>query len=221
MQLLAEVEKNYFENFEKISKKNRTVDVLKDIAQGEGDLTRRLEIQSKDEIGELGRWFNAFIDNIQTIVRDVVGNAKKLNASSSDLAGISDQMSRNAEQTSGKCDAVAVSTEEMNTSTNTVASAMEEASSNMNMVASAAEEMTATINEIAQNSEKARTITGGAVTLAMMSQACSSGTSLQRRSARTSIALATLKSPGSGTWTSAWWDWGGWGGTWPRGRDRR
>jgi methyl-accepting chemotaxis protein len=141
----------------------KTAGMVRDIAQGEGDLTRRLEIQSKDEIGELGRWFNAFIDNIQTIVRDVVGNAKKLNASSSDLAGISDQMSHNAEQTSGKCDAVAVSTEEMSTSTNTVATAMEEASSNMNMVASAVEEMTATINEIAGNTEKARSITVNAV----------------------------------------------------------
>ena len=141
----------------------KTAGMVKDIAQGEGDLTRRLEIHSKDEIGELGQWFNAFIDNIQIIVRDVVGNAKKLNASSSDLAGISDQMSRNAEQTSDKCDAVALSTEEMNTSTNTVATAMEEASSNMNMVASAAEEMTATINEIAGNTEKARSITVNAV----------------------------------------------------------
>ncbi len=141
----------------------KTAGMVKDIAQGEGDLTRRLEIQSKDEIGELGQWFNAFIDNIQTIVHDVVGNAKKLNASSSGLAGISDQMSRNAAQTSDKCGAVALSTEEMDTSTNTVAAAMEAASSNMNMVASAAEEMTATINEIAGNTEKARSITVNAV----------------------------------------------------------
>jgi methyl-accepting chemotaxis protein len=141
----------------------KTAGMIRDIAQGEGDLTRRLEIQSKDEIGELGQWFNAFIDNIQTIIRDVAGNAKKLNASSSDLAGIADRMSLNTEQTSEKCDMVAVSTEEMNTSTNTVAAAMEQVSSNMGMVASAAEEMTVTINEIAGNAEKASSITVDAV----------------------------------------------------------
>jgi methyl-accepting chemotaxis protein len=141
----------------------KTARMVKDIAQGKGDLTKRLAIQSKDEIGELGRWFNAFIDNIQAIIRDVVGNANKLNESSSDLAEIAQKMSHNAEQTSEKCDTVANSADKMSVSSETVASAMEEASSNMNIVASSTEEMTATINEIANNTEKARNITINAV----------------------------------------------------------
>jgi methyl-accepting chemotaxis protein len=141
----------------------KTAGMVKDIAQGEGDLTKRLNIQSKDEIGELGRWFNAFIDNIQTIIQDVVGNAQQLNESSSELAAIAEKMSQNAEQTSEKCGTVAGSADEMSASAETVASAMEEASSNMNMVATSAEEITATINEIASNTEKARDITANAV----------------------------------------------------------
>jgi len=39
---------------------NNVVDGLKDIAEGEGDLTRRLEVKSKDELGELAGWFNIF-----------------------------------------------------------------------------------------------------------------------------------------------------------------
>ena len=35
---------------------------LKDIAQGQGDLTSRLEVRSKDEIGELAKWFNIFLE---------------------------------------------------------------------------------------------------------------------------------------------------------------
>ena len=42
--------------------------MLKDAAQGEGDLTRRLEVQSKDEVGEMARWFNVFVGNLQKIV---------------------------------------------------------------------------------------------------------------------------------------------------------
>jgi methyl-accepting chemotaxis protein len=141
----------------------KTARMVKDIARGEGDLTKRLHIHSKDEIGELGHWFNSFIDNIQTIIRDVVGNANKLNESSSELAAIAEKMSYNAEQTSAKCDTVANSADEMSASAGTVASAMEEASSNMNMVAASTEEMTATINEIASNTEKARRITANAV----------------------------------------------------------
>lgn len=142
---------------------NKTAVMVKDIAQGEGDLSKRLEIRSNDEIGELGKWFNAFIENIRAIVRDVAINAKKLNASSSDLAGIADQMSQNAKQTSGKCDGVAASTQQMSSSTSTVASAINEASANMSIVASSAKEMTATIHEIAESTENARSITINAV----------------------------------------------------------
>jgi len=39
--------------------------MLKDIAQGEGDLTKRLSINTKDEMAELAKWFNVFIDKLQ------------------------------------------------------------------------------------------------------------------------------------------------------------
>jgi methyl-accepting chemotaxis protein len=37
------------------------VRVLRDIAEGEGDLTKRLEVTSRDEVGDLARWFNTFM----------------------------------------------------------------------------------------------------------------------------------------------------------------
>src|SRR5947209_18250369 len=46
----------------------QTVGLLRDIAEGEGDLTRRLEVRSQDELGELARWFNTFIDKLRVIV---------------------------------------------------------------------------------------------------------------------------------------------------------
>lgn len=137
--------------------------MLKDIAQGEGDLTRRLVVESNDEVGEMAKWFNMFVENVQRIIRAVADNAHQLNDSSSELNAISDQMSAGAGQTSDKANTVAAASEEMSTNMNSVAAAMEEASTNVGMVASAAEEMTATINEIAQNTEKARGITGDAV----------------------------------------------------------
>jgi methyl-accepting chemotaxis protein len=141
-------------------------DMLKDIAQGEGDLTRRLEVDSRDEVGEMAKWFNMFVENIQRIIASVAENARQVNDSSSELNAISDQMSAGAGQTSDKANTVAAASEEMSTNMNSVAAAMEQASTNVGMVASAAEEMTATINEIAQNTEKARGITGEAVTQA-------------------------------------------------------
>ena len=138
-------------------------EMLKDIAQGEGDLTRRLEVASNDEVGEMAKWFNVFVENVQRIIGSVADNARKVNDASAELNAISDQMSAGASQTSDKANTVAAASEEMSTNMNSVAAAMEEAATNVGMVASAAEEMTATINEIAGNTEKAHTITNDAV----------------------------------------------------------
>ena len=55
-----------------------TVNMLKDVAEGEGDLTKRLKADSSDEIGELSRWFNTFMDKLQGIIRQIAGNAQML-----------------------------------------------------------------------------------------------------------------------------------------------
>jgi methyl-accepting chemotaxis protein len=139
------------------------VEMLKDIAQGEGDLTKRLKVETKDEVGEMAEWFNKFIDAIQNIIKDVAQNANRVKDASGELSEISKQMTFGAEQTSEKANVVAAAGEEMSSNMSSVAAATEEASANVNMVATAAEQMIATINEIAQNSEKASSITGEAV----------------------------------------------------------
>ncbi len=55
---------------------NRTVIMLKDIAEGEGDLTKRLEIIKKDEVGELAGWFNIFLEQLQEIDQENQGKLK-------------------------------------------------------------------------------------------------------------------------------------------------
>ena len=140
-----------------------TVDILKDIAEGEGDLTRRIEVKNKDEVGDLAKWFNTFIEKIQSIIKEVAGNAGQLNDASTDLSGISQQMSQGAEQTSTRSNTVATAAEEMSSNMDSVAAAMEEASTNVNTVAVGAEQMISTINEISQNTEKARVLAGDAV----------------------------------------------------------
>lgn len=136
---------------------------LKDIAEGEGDLTNRLKIASSDEVGELATWFNTFMEKLQGIIQAITGNAETLNGSSGDLNDLSNHMSQGADNMSSKSNTVAASAEEMSSNMNSVSATMEQAAININVVATSAEEMTATINEIVQNSEKARNITGEAV----------------------------------------------------------
>ncbi|MCP3952085.1 MAG: methyl-accepting chemotaxis protein, partial [Desulfobacterales bacterium] len=114
-----------------------TTAMVKDIAEGEGDLTNRLEVDSQDEIGELARWFNVFIEKIQTIVAEVSQNAGQLNNSSTELSDISQQMSTNAGQTASQAETVAAGAEELSVNANSVAAAMEQAATNVGMVTSA------------------------------------------------------------------------------------
>ena len=136
---------------------------LKDIAEGEGDLTVRLDIQSKDEIGHLAHWFNVFIDNMGGLIAQISENAQKLGASSADFSRIAQQMSSGIEQMSDKSNGVATATEKMSANMTSVAAACEQASININMVASATESMTGRIGEIAKRSDKAQDITQRAV----------------------------------------------------------
>ncbi|EKD34732.1 MAG: hypothetical protein ACD_75C02215G0004 [uncultured bacterium] len=142
---------------------NRTMTMLKDIAQGEGDLTMRLEAQSKDEIGELGFWFNTFIEKLQEIIKRIAANSNLVEGSSNQLSSIAGKLYGGAEDTSRRTSNVAAASEQMSANLNNVAAAMEESSTNTNMVASAAEEMTSTINEIAENAERARSVSSKAV----------------------------------------------------------
>ena len=142
---------------------NGTATMLKDIAEGEGDLTKRLAVNTRDEMGKMAVWFNTFMEKLQDIIRQIAADATTLNEASSSLSAISGQMSGGVENMSKRSKQVADATEAMSANMLSVAAASEQAAGNVNMVAAATEEMTATVNEIARNSEKARAITESAV----------------------------------------------------------
>src|SRR3989339_16919 len=111
------------------------VDGIKDIAQGEGDLTVSIKVTSKDEIGELGRWFNIFIQKLNGIILDITENTHTLGASSSELSIASEQMTATADQVSTQAAGVAAASEEMSANMHSIAAAMEQASINVSQVA--------------------------------------------------------------------------------------
>lgn len=58
---------------------------LKDIASGDGDLTKRIKKTSDDELGDVVDWFNLFVDKLHESINDVVKSIKPLSELSSDL----------------------------------------------------------------------------------------------------------------------------------------
>ena len=142
---------------------NLVLSRLKDIAQGEGDLTQRLAVTSRDEMGQLAKWFNTFLDKLQSLIKDIGLKSQSLDTVARELTHQSADMSAKAIEMSAKSGSVAAATEEASTNMHSVSSAMEQSSHSVSMVASSTEEMTATVNEIGQSAAKARSITENAV----------------------------------------------------------
>ncbi len=145
---------------------NETVAGLKDIAEGEGDLTKRLEASTNDELGELARWFNLFLSKLQEMIAEIKGKAATLDQSSTQMKDLASQMTNETENMTSRSTTLAAAAEEVRSNISGVTANMEQAANNTGMVAAATEEMTSTVNEIARNSEGARSITSEAVTRA-------------------------------------------------------
>ena len=145
---------------------SRAADMLKDIAQGEGDLTKRLEITSQDEAGDLAQWFNTFIEKIQRIVAEISHNAGTLAHSSAELSATSTQMASTSDEMSQQSAAVASAADTMASNMNTMAVSTAQMSTNVKTVAAAVEEMTASIGEVARNAEQAASVADNAARLA-------------------------------------------------------
>ncbi|WP_323815969.1 methyl-accepting chemotaxis protein [Cellvibrio sp. NN19] len=73
---------------------SNVVTALRDIAQGEGDLTRRLPVAGTDEVSELSRCFNQFVERLQSIIASVAQTAREVSDSAVNLS----QMSRDTER---------------------------------------------------------------------------------------------------------------------------
>ena len=132
----------------------------------ENDLTVQADTSSTDEIGTIGLALNQMLDSLRKMFRGLIDGVQTLSSSATELSTISRQMTSSAEHSSARAHSVATAAEEMSASMASVSSAMDHATGNVNTVATATEEMTATIGEVAKNSEKARIITGQAVTQA-------------------------------------------------------
>ena len=136
-----------------------------------GDFTRTLGTEQgeasgherKDEIGQLYKAFNHLSASLVKIIREVKNGINTLNASSGELSAISTVMNQGTEQTLGRSRSVSAASEQMSATMRDVADTSAQAAGNVNAVSGSAEEMSTTIRQIAQDTEKARTITGNAV----------------------------------------------------------
>ncbi|MGL1887853.1 MAG: methyl-accepting chemotaxis protein [Reichenbachiella sp.] len=127
---------------------------IKDIAEGEGDLTSRLNFDSRNEIGVMAGYFDKFIDKLQTIIKDLVETAEHVTGASKEQVAISGKIASNSENVANQSSAVTTNAEQVAAQINTVSQNAEGVSSAVNTVAAAIEEMSSSLNEVASNCQK-------------------------------------------------------------------
>ena len=95
--------------------------MLEDIASGEGDLTRRLAYDKKDELGQLAGWFNRFLDKLQPIIAEVKHSVQDARNTADQSAAIATQTSAGMEQQYRQVDQAATASHEMSATAQDVA----------------------------------------------------------------------------------------------------
>lgn len=110
---------------------NTVIAMMKDIAEGEGDLRHRLPDEGNDELAELGRRFNAFVVKIQDTIRDV-------GATTDQVASAAEELSRVANETRASVQEQGSETDQIASAINEMAATIQQISGNANSVESAA-----------------------------------------------------------------------------------
>ncbi|NTV48155.1 MAG: methyl-accepting chemotaxis protein [Geobacteraceae bacterium] len=96
------------------------VSMLKDIAEGEGDLTRRLDEDRRDEFGEVCHWFNKFVENMHSIISQVSSTTRQVTSSAAQLHSTAEQIATAAEEVACQSTTVATASEEMSATSNDI-----------------------------------------------------------------------------------------------------
>jgi methyl-accepting chemotaxis protein len=135
---------------------------LKDIASGDGDLTKRIEKTSNDELGDVVDWFNQFVDKLHNSISDVVKSIEPLTSLSSDLGSLTSETLAISAKQNQATEQVSLVVEEMVTSVKAVSSNASSASEAANQADKAAKngrdivtKTVASINGLAEEVERA------------------------------------------------------------------
>ncbi len=153
---------------------------LVDIARGEGDLTRRLRIKGKDEIGETALVFNEMMENFAKLVRQVTEAAQRVSAKAHDLSMSASRVASSSHQQDEKSNQAAAAVEQLVTSIVSIAQSAEhvqhqsqesldraqagnrsltELLEEMDVVESAVKQMAESVNEFVRNTEAINAMT--------------------------------------------------------------
>lgn len=138
------------------------VGMLNEVARGDGDLTRRLPVERADEFGAIAAGFNAFLDKLQGMIREVVGSVQQVTDAAENTADIAMRTNDGVQKQLAEIELVATAVAEMTATAQDVArnaSLAAEAAGNANGSASHGREVVqqtaATIQQLSADIQQA------------------------------------------------------------------
>jgi methyl-accepting chemotaxis protein len=121
---------------------------------GNDDLTKRVEVASNDDIGEIAHHFNVFVEKIHTIISRINFDAENVVTSVIKINAFFNQISINTDKISTQTSTVASAAEQASININSISSAIKDISASAHSVTTAIEEIGESIHEVARNCKK-------------------------------------------------------------------
>lgn len=117
----------FFTSFSILKPLKQIVAVLGELSEGDGDLTRRLNIAARDETGQLALSFNRFVDKLHGIISEVKKSATAVSESAGNLSVITDSTSAGVDQQRQQTEQAATAVTQMASTIQEVAKSAEQA----------------------------------------------------------------------------------------------
>ncbi len=120
---------------------------MKDISSGEANLTQKLPVFSKDEIGELARYFNMFLDKLG----EIIVNAKDI---SLQVSSVAEETSTSLAQVSDASQSLASTSQETSATVEEITSSIEEVANNAQDITNSSEELANSSQRVEEDANK-------------------------------------------------------------------
>jgi len=124
---------------------------LKDIAEGDRDLTQRLDVISNDEFATLAVRFNSFVEKLQDLLKKISTDTMQVDSLSNEQLNLANKIFSITNNMKNNVDSVVNSSKEASESVNSIAVNAGDVNSSVSSVASAIEEMNASLSEVSRN----------------------------------------------------------------------
>lgn len=128
---------------------------LENISSGDADLTQRLQVKANDETGQVCRFFNTFLEKLQSIIRNIQDSANELTTSAQSIHGLIEVIQEQSSTGKDLSQKVFRSAGYMSKDMKEISSLLENSTGNIQIVTTAVGELTQTVNEMSATSGKA------------------------------------------------------------------